>query len=168
MAVEQTFRVTTLNRYSFLNLGKEKPYFQQIEIDGRLLFAGNKQTDLAVHDIITKGDSFGGKELQYEIYQRMLFVINCMKKRCKELHYEIYQTASGKTLMYYITGQCLSNLTETETFRADYMVFSDETSENDPKTHHNLDIDYIQCLRNAISETAKTFYPDIPKEYSVS
>ncbi len=166
--MRKTFRVVTSDKYSFLNFGKEtEHHFRQLEFIGKHLFTGKEQADLeteSVRDIITQADIFNSKELQNKTYQKLHFVIGCLKKRCKDLHYEIFQTAHGEILMYFIAGQCLVNLAELDTYMADFMVFSstnsgecssdDESFKDYPQATHVMDVDYIQCLRNSLSQVA--------------
>lgn len=166
--MRKTFRVITTDKYSFLNFGKDsEPQFKQLEFIGKKLFAGKAPADLAtdsVRDTITQSDIFNTKELQEKTYQNLRFVISCINKRCNELHYEIYQTAHGEILMYFIAGKSLVNLDDANTFMADYMIFpnansaestaEDESFKDYPQAAYIMNIDYIQGLKNAIAQVA--------------
>lgn len=147
--MENQLKVTTSDKYSFFSIEKKNErYFNQINFTGKLLLTGKESAALVNSKDILSIKSIN--VLNSNIHQKLHFVVSCLKKRCSELHYEIYQTADDEILLYYIAGKSLNNL-EPGTFKADYMVFSDSPCEKYASKDPVMDIDPVQHLTNAIS-----------------
>lgn len=147
--MQNHLKVTTSDKYSFFSIEKKNErYFNQINFTGKLLLAGKEPAVLVNSEAILSIKSI--KVLNPKMHQKVHFVVSCLKKRCNELHYEIYQTADDEILLYYIAGKSLNNL-EPDTFKADYMVFSDSPCEKYFSKNPVMDIDPVQHLMNAVS-----------------